>query len=388
VVVPVKKNIVEEETMIMKKIKIATILGMLLAIIVLAGCTSSNYQAPTLTISQPQSGTTLQSSSVTVKVQVTNFDLVNKLGGSNVAGEGHIHYFLDYDAPTTPNQPATPPSGSNVKWTATPNTSYTFTNVSSGSHKVSVELVNNDHSPLNPPVVATVSFNVQGNVSQNPQITITQPTSGQSLPAGSITTKVSVSNFNLVDKLGQQSVSGEGHIHYFLDYQPPTTPNQPAVPPQGSNVSWAATANTSYTFMNVTAGSHTIYVELVNNNHTPLVPPVTAQVTFSVSSGGGGGQNNTTVIYLQAKDISFNVSTITVPAGANVIVHFSNEDSGIPHNFAVYESSSASKSIFVGKIITGVSSITYNFTAPITPGNYYFRCDVHPTIMTGTFTVT
>jgi plastocyanin len=93
-------------------------------------------------------------------------------------------------------------------------------------------------------------------------------------------------------------------------------------------------------------------------------------------------------VYLQAKNIAFNRSTISVPAGATVNVHFDNQDQGVPHNFAVYTNSQATDKIFSGTIITGVSQTTYTFTAPSTPGNYFFRCDVHPTVMTGTFTVT
>jgi plastocyanin len=45
------------------------------------------------------------------------------------------------------------------------------------------------------------------------------------------------------------------------------------------------------------------------------------------------------------------------------------------------------KPIFVGQIITGPSAtIDYKFTAPITPGTYFFRCDVHPS-MNGSFIV-
>jgi plastocyanin len=370
--------------MIMKKIQIISIVGILIAVVLFAGCSTTPYQSPpSISITKPTNGASLPAGSVTVTVSVQNFNLVNKIGQSNNAGEGHIIYYKDVTAPATQNQPATTASGT---YYATANTSYTWLNVTAGSHTFSAQLVNNDQSPLNPTVTAAVTVTIQGATA--PQITITQPTSGQTLPAGNITVKVQVSNFQLVDKLGQTSVQGQGHIHYFMDYPPPTTPNEPAIPPSGMNVSWAATANTSYTFQNVSAGSHTVYVELVNNNHTPLVPPVTSSVAFTVTSSGGGGGNNTAVIYLMAKDISFNLSTITVPAGAHVIVHFTNDDSGIPHNFAVYDSPAASTVIFRGQIITGVSSITYNFTAPSTPGNYFFRCDVHPTIMTGTFIVT
>jgi len=34
------------------------------------------------------------------------------------------------------------------------------------------------------------------------------------------------------------------------------------------------------------------------------------------------------------------------------------------------------------------ATTTYTFTAPSTPGTYFFRCDVHPETMTGQFIVT
>jgi plastocyanin len=90
---------------------------------------------------------------------------------------------------------------------------------------------------------------------------------------------------------------------------------------------------------------------------------------------------------LTAENIAFDKSTITVPAGAQVTVNFNNRDSGVPHNFAVYETQAAENVIFQGKIITGPDRITYNFVAPDKPGTYFFRCDVHPTVMKGQFIV-
>jgi plastocyanin len=80
-------------------------------------------------------------------------------------------------------------------------------------------------------------------------------------------------------------------------------------------------------------------------------------------------------IGLVAKDFSFNISTITVPAGANVTVNFENQDSNIGHNFAVYDSASMKKTIFKGEMIVGPKKITYNFEAPKEPGTYHFQCD-------------
>jgi len=87
-----------------------------------------------------------------------------------------------------------------------------------------------------------------------------------------------------------------------------------------------------------------------------------------------------------AEGFAFSTETITVPAGAEVTVNFDNRDAGIPHNVAVYTDSSATDAIFVGEIVTGPVRTTYTFTAPKTPGNYFFRCDVHPS-MHGAFIV-
>lgn len=126
-----------------------------------------------------------------------------------------------------------------------------------------------------------------------------------------------------------------------------------------------------------------------NPGTTPTPTPTTTAPSTttmpSVTTTTPSGQ--TVDVYLMAKNIAFNKSTITVPAGATVKVHFDNEDQGVPHNFAVYTNSQATDKIFSGTIITGVAQTTYTFTAPSNPGNYFFRCDVHPTVMTGTFVV-
>ncbi len=219
--------------------------------------------------------------------------------------------------------------------------------------------------------------------SNKPTLSITQPQTGATISGTDLKVIIQVTNFNIVDKQGQPAVSGEGHIHYYLDYNAPTTQGQPAVPPNGTI--WQTIASTTYTFHNVTAGSHYVSVELVNNDHTPLNPAITGKVSFTVSSQGGGQTHN---IYLSAQGLSFNLSTITVPAGVTVVIHFMNNDAGVPHNFAVYDSSARKTNLFKGNIITGVSSIDYTFTAPSNPGTYWFQCDVHPNMMNGDFVVT
>jgi outer membrane protein assembly factor BamB len=228
----------------------------------------------------PADGSSVQAGDITVSALALNFSLVDKLGTASVAGQGHLHYFMDVDAPTTPGAPAVTAAGTYVPTAKTTNT---WKNVAPGKHTFSVELVNNDHTPLNPPVVAKSTVTV---IPPQPSITINLPLNRSTLPAGDVTISVKVSNFNLVDKLGQANVAGEGHIHYFLDVVAPTAPGVPAVTAAGT---YAATSATSYTWKNLTPGTHILSVELINNDHTPLATPVVAKIVIVISASGTVG---------------------------------------------------------------------------------------------------
>lgn len=113
-------------------------------------------------------------------------------------------------------------------------------------------------------------------------------------------------------------------------------------------------------------------------------PTETAAPTVSPEEPTAGAQ---AAIDLVAQNLAFDKDQITVRAGSEVTINFDNRDNAIPHNFAVYTDTSASNAIFKGDLITGPLQTTYRFKAPDKPGNYFFRCDVHPTTMTGTLIV-
>jgi outer membrane protein assembly factor BamB/plastocyanin len=90
---------------------------------------------------------------------------------------------------------------------------------------------------------------------------------------------------------------------------------------------------------------------------------------------------------LVAEDTSFDKDELVVPAGSTVRLTMHNRDA-IPHTFTVYESDFVAEPIFLGESLIGPdASHTYEFRAPDEPGEYFFRCEFHPTHMNGTFIV-
>jgi plastocyanin len=114
-----------------------------------------------------------------------------------------------------------------------------------------------------------------------------------------------------------------------------------------------------------------------------VAPASSATVQSPVATAAPG---NTVTINLVTENMAFDTTTITVKAGSEVVVNMNNKDR-IGHNLAVYTDQSASQVIFKGEIFGGPATRTFTFTAPSTPGTYFFRCDPHPSQMKGQFIV-
>jgi hypothetical protein len=252
-----------------------------------------------------------------------------------------------------------------------------------------------------------------GAAGTTPAITIVEPVEGASIATNSVTIQVDVSGFALVQPPEETGITGtttttagaaetttgaepfstteagaeggtvgptvspaettmgtsetgamSGHIHYFMDGIPPTTPGVPAVNgtlmADANTTATAATtttaagigettttaadaamttaadagattttaggattgavtvtsANTVYTFENVVPGEHVFAVELVNSDHTPLSPPVTAIVNVTVSEMGlEAGATTTTAATMttEAGAVMTTVGTVAIP---------------------------------------------------------------------------
>ncbi len=102
-----------------------------------------------------------------------------------------------------------------------------------------------------------------------------------------------------------------------------------------------------------------------------------------MTPAAGGGQQGTTAT-ISAKDVKFDTDQLNLAAGS-VTITFQNQDSGVPHNFAIYRDQGYTDKVGATNITVGPD--TQQLTVTLSAGTYYFRCDVHPTQMTGTITV-
>jgi hypothetical protein len=109
---------------------------------------------PAAVILSPRDSASITAGNVTITAQATNFILAS----GAAPRQGHLIYYMDAIAPTNPGDPAYTDPGTYV---ATTDTSYTWHNVQLGQHTFSIELVNDDDTPLTPAVVATISVTVK-----------------------------------------------------------------------------------------------------------------------------------------------------------------------------------------------------------------------------------
>ncbi len=121
----------------------------------------------------------------------------------------------------------------------------------------------------------------------------------------------------------------------------------------------------------------------------PMRLSLAALAVALLAACGGSPSSPSTIdpadadVTITADDLAFDQSTITVPAGEAFTLALVNLEAA-QHNVAIYTDSSASESLFVGDYV-GEGTTVYDVPA-LEPGEYFFRCDLHPE-MTGTLIV-
>jgi hypothetical protein len=238
---------------------------------------------PSLTIISPQNGDTITSTDIPVTVQVSNFSLsAAHVGLPDKDGEGHIHVMLDgmnmgvlfnfYTAPsfTLPGQA-----------------------MLAGQHTLTFDLASNTHEDMED-TVQNVTINYQpptpkaapaaSATTGTPEVTIDWPPNGATL-GPVFTLQLSRKNFAPSLELeGKPNLAGYGHYHVFVD--------MPSMDMSGggdmgmmSMAGMVGMPGSDSIPVDLTAwpnGQHTLTVEPVQNDHTPIQGAMPAMITITL----------------------------------------------------------------------------------------------------------
>ena len=126
---------------------------------------------------------------------------------------------------------------------------------------------------------ALVSCRPEPVAPQEGRILILEPSADSTVTSPNITVKTYVEFFNLVDKIGQANVPSEGHIIFYLDVTPPLKKGESALTAEGT---YSITKDKVHVWEKVPAGAHTFWVQLVNNDNTPLEPASAVRAPVTV----------------------------------------------------------------------------------------------------------
>jgi hypothetical protein len=233
--------------------RVAVAWVLLLSLLFLSVTSSSVAAAgPRLAITSPADGAFVgNGSAVIVVFNVSNFVLVQpgRVGQGVGPAEGHVNVYVDgsYTWMATRVEPIVLP-------------------VPSGSHTIRMQLVANDGSPLIPDVSASIRVvATHGPAGGIPTLAIVSPVLNQ-VTGHDVYVSVQVTNFTFVDPHGQPNAPNEGHWELYL----------------GTVLRQELSRYDTGFMVDLPDGNNTITARLVNNDHTPLSPNVTASVTIRV----------------------------------------------------------------------------------------------------------
>ncbi len=181
-----------------------------------------------------------------------SFAFVAPIGQSNVVGQGHMHVLVD---------------GAYYELVDTVST--IFLVLPDGWHNVTLQLVNNDHTPLAPNVQVMLHLALtHGPSTATPTVAILNPGTASASLNGSIATiSFVVSNFYLTQPTGQPNAPNEGHVHVLLDGKYYELVNSVS----------------SAVLTGLTAGTHVVVILLANNDHSSYLDPTGKQISASVT---------------------------------------------------------------------------------------------------------
>jgi len=175
------------------------------------------------------------------------------------------------------------------------------------------------------------------------------------------------------DSVGLASATGEGFDPIEVKGTNGGILPAVAATPDGSAVYVAWYADTSQDLLLGTY-AEVSGLDLAVPSSTPSAVPTTTPPTTQCTKVSNG------VVDIVAQGIAFDTNCIQAPASTPFTIALDNKDSGVQHNVSVYPSATdLTEPIEQGEIITGPATADYEVPA-LESGEYYFHCDVHPTM--------
>jgi hypothetical protein len=235
---------------------------------------------PSLTIVSPNDGDTITSTDIPVSLQVSNFSLsAPDVGLPDKEGEGHIHVMLD---------------GMNMGVLFNFYTSPTFTlpgqGIKPGQHTLIFDLASNTHEDVED-TVKSVTINYQPLTPKSapqanaaagaPTVSIVWPPNGATL--GPVFT-LQVSQQNFVPSLeleGKPNLAGFGHYHVFVDMDK-SGMMQGGMMSMAGMIGMPGSDSIPVDLSAWPNGQHTITVEPVQDDHTPIQGAAPGMVTITL----------------------------------------------------------------------------------------------------------
>ena len=256
-------------------------LGIVLAPTVLA------QSKPSLTVLSPANGDTITSTDIPVSVQVSNFVLSPAdVGLPDKDGEGHIHVMLD---------------GMNMGVLFNFYTSPTFTlpgqGIRPGQHVLTFDLASNTHLDMED-TVTSITLNYQPltadpvpqptSPSGAPEVAIAWPPNGAVL-GPQFTLQLKRNNFTPALELeGKPNRAGFGHYHVFVDMDMAGAGMGNGMMSMAGMVGMPGSDSVPLDLHAWPNGQHTITVELVQNDHTPIPGSTPAIVSITLQDATSG----------------------------------------------------------------------------------------------------
>ena len=250
--------------------------------VVLAPQTLAQSQAkPSLAVLSPADGDTVTSTDIPVTVQVSNFTLSPAdVGLPDKDGEGHIHVMLD---------------GMNMGVLFNFYTSPSFVlpgqGIRPGPHTLTFDLASNTHEDMED-TVTNVTINYQpltpkpapepGPSAGAPEVSVVWPPNGATV--GPVFT-LQVSKQNFVPSLeleGKPNLAGYGHYHVFVDMDMSGMSMQGGMMSMAGMIGMPASDSIPVDLSAWPDGQHTITVEPVQDDHTPIQGAMPGMVTITL----------------------------------------------------------------------------------------------------------